>query len=569
MIKRKIDKMLTGGNGRQLLWLIGFTVAVLIAALVVLKIFYRDGTLVWQDIVALFIDPGCFSGAGSHDWFRLIVALMGTFLFSALLISVFTNLFENISEDVRSGKRRYCNLKNHILILGDGHRLQGVINALQGSGHTIVVMSDKEQLMDSDCIFYQGCSYSEEDLQSTNAHRCFAIYIIGNGDESGKDAKSLLTLQILKKICKSAEHKIHCYLSVSDFLTTEVLLYQKQNEVENNLLIDIVNEYECQAEELLIGTDFLPVIRSDDKQRSHIIIIGNSEMSKAVAYTAAHISHYPNFTTHNVRTCITIISNDIKEWSENFINSRPGLFELSRYTYISEEGDKKHIPSKDFLDIEWQFVSESEHSLLAHSIIEKSLKEDITSIVVCHKDYDQAVNSILHLPRDAYHKAHLAVWLEHSLELIERSKQTGMYGNIYIFGTALGFSSDPLYICRTTRGKRVNYLYYKEYVNKNCADMEEAWYSISETDKHSSIYCANAMPLRKLCFSANFDMMQLYEVEHRRWMMSVLLMGFYTGDKRDKKKFVHSDIIQFDDLTKEEKDKDKLLIDAMEYIING
>ena len=50
-------------------------------------------------------------------------------------------------------------------------------------------------------------------------------------------------------------------------------------------------------------------------------------------------------------------------------------------------------------------------------------------------------------------------------------------------------------------------------------------------------------------------------------MMSELIMGFAPGAKTDKKRFIHADIVPFDDLTKEEQDKDQILIDAMDYIL--
>ena len=96
---------------------------------------------------------------------------------------------------------------------------------------------------------------------------------------------------------------------------------------------------------------------------------------------------------------------------------------------------------------------------------------------------------------------------------------------------------------------------------------EQAWYSICEADKYSSIFCANAMPLRRACFDMEGDRRPIYEAEHRRWMMSELIMGFAPGAKTDKKRFIHADIVPFDDLTKEEQDKDQILIDAMDYIL--
>ena len=122
-IKRKIDTLLAKSNGMQLVWLLGVSAICLIIAFFIAYIVFDDGKLVWQNVVAVFLDPGCFGGPGDHDIFRLIIALLSVFLFSALLVSVFTNLFDNIRDAAQSGERRY-KLSGHVLILGAGKRLR-------------------------------------------------------------------------------------------------------------------------------------------------------------------------------------------------------------------------------------------------------------------------------------------------------------------------------------------------------------------------------------------------------------------------------------------------------------
>jgi len=73
--------------------------------------------------------------------------------------------------------------------------------------------------------------------------------------------------------------------------------------------------------------------------------------------------------------------------------------------------------------------------------------------------------------------------------------------------------------------------------------------------------------LRNLCFDMNGDRMPIYEAEHRRWVMSELIMGFKPGKNRDKEYFIHNDIIPFDELPEKEKVKDQDIIDAMPDII--
>lgn len=50
-------------------------------------------------------------------------------------------------------------------------------------------------------------------------------------------------------------------------------------------------------------------------------------------------------------------------------------------------------------------------------------------------------------------------------------------------------------------------------------------------------------------------------------MMSALLMGYKPGPVKDKKRFIHPDIVPFGSLSEDEKNKDKILIDAIDYIL--
>ena len=53
------------------------------------------------------------------------------------------------------------------------------------------------------------------------------------------------------------------------------------------------------------------------------------------------------------------------------------------------------------------------------------------------------------------------------------------------------------------------------------------WYNCKESDKFSSIYCANSLIIKQNSFGEDLTSIGevLYEVEHRRWVLSVLLLG--------------------------------------------
>lgn len=570
MVKRKLDLILSEGHGRQLLWLLAVTIVCVAIAVFIATVVFHD-TLEWQYVVGLFLDPGVYGSFPDkgHDVFRITIALLSVFLFSALLVSVFTNVFENISSSVREGKRKYP-LSNHIVILGTGHHLRGILNQYRNSKKTIVVLSEKKPIVDSNIIYYNGRRDNYKELKEAYVDKADTIYIIGEDNENAHDATSLRCMDIIKELCVNSDKDIHCYITVNEQVSSEVFQYLKQNQTGHLLLVDVINDYEFAAEQLLVNTDFLPIIKQGEDKSSHIIIFGTGRVAQAVAYTVAHISHYPT----NSKTRITFIGEGMRKWMDDLVIARPGLFELSNYTYISHDGsiEKKYPNAKfgDYIDVEWEFIDTYESSVLVQKYLKDSIAnpQELVTLYVCHEDAETATSSVLHLPRIAYDKAYnIALYLTSSADLIERANQTHMYGNITIFGMEASDRTSSL-TTRSKYGKRVNYIYDKAYGNPPSVDEEEAWYKIPEAHKYSSIYCANAMFLRRKCFDMSGDGLPIYEAEHRRWMMSELLMGFKTGKETDRKRFIHADIIPFENLSEDEQKKDKILIDAMEYILN-
>ena len=129
-LHRKIDGLLSEGRGMQLIWLVIILVVSFLVFWGISEFIFRDGFFQWQDIVALYLDPGVFAGAGRHDLFRLFITLFGAFFFAAMLISVVSNIFENISDSYKKGETRY-RFENHILILGANHMLIGMLAKLR------------------------------------------------------------------------------------------------------------------------------------------------------------------------------------------------------------------------------------------------------------------------------------------------------------------------------------------------------------------------------------------------------------------------------------------------------
>lgn len=106
MLKRRIDKLVSSGKGTQLIWLLIISALALGGALVY-ALAWNNSQFGWRETLAIFLDPGNFmlGAKEGHEWFSLFLALLSIFLFSALLVSTFVNVLENVGVSVREGKR--------------------------------------------------------------------------------------------------------------------------------------------------------------------------------------------------------------------------------------------------------------------------------------------------------------------------------------------------------------------------------------------------------------------------------------------------------------------------------
>lgn len=575
--KRRLDQLLAKESGQQLAWLCAITLFIIIVAILIVKLCFAEGDVSWEDVIAIFLDPGYSLAAGSHYWFRIILAVLSTLVFSALLISVFTNIFDNISDSVQNGGRRYP-LKGHVLVIGQGGSVPAVVQALLDKGKTVVVLSEINPEFGNEVYYYHGNQTDQDDIISARPEEAGCIYLLGDASNPNHDALNLKTLSILRKAVPANGRKIPCFLSITKQEVKEVFQYMKNasesDDCSSGLQVNVIDELEYYAEQLLTATDFLPVIRQADDKAAHFVIFGSGQMAVSTAVELAHICHYPSFTAFGRRTVITMIDSGISECRQSMLAAHPTLFGMSRHAFVSNQGIRtEHVPApdNDFLDIEWEFVEAGHNDSVPREIICSAAADESTElrIIICIEDSSRAVECALRLPEASRENSRTALYLNDSADIIGLALSTGMYGDITIFGLANSGIIDPLMENRLKLGQRVNFIYNRAYVNPPADSPEEAWYPICEADKCSSIFCACALPLRKKCFDIGSEKMPVYETEHRRWVMSSLLMGYRPGPVKDKKRFIHPDIVPFTSLPDEEKDKDKILIDAIDYILNN
>ena len=606
MFRRKIDRILSEGEGKQLAWLAGLALA-LFLLLVLAGSFWALG---WTEILNLYLDPGSYpleakqGSQTSLNIFSLLIAFGGILVLNALTVSAFSNVFDNISEKYRKGERRY-KLKGHILILGGGHQLLDMLKSLRTAaefdGRDIVVMtsSDVETLRDEietalddkkfckRLIWYRGERDNEDDLRSACVAAASRIYLIGEDDEEAHDSVSVAATGLLRDLCAGDGAAIPCFVTLEMHSSLDVFNYLP-GEKGSRMQVEIVNASDYLAEQLLVDTDFIPI--PDDGQSLHIVIAGFTRTARSIASVAAQICHFPK----GGKTVISFVDEGMQEKMDNYVANHQSLFDLSHYTYVSPVGRTGYVPKNgygDFLDVEWEFIDSHLSSELVRGHLEKWATDpkQKLALVLCYEDAAAGISSALHLPKALYKGGvPIAVYQKDHPEVLNAALASGQFGALTSFGEA-SEDSDALFLRRSLHGKRVNYLYDLKY-GGGSSTPDEAWARLPFAHKLSSIASAASIPLKLRAFGieptresvdalSDATLEALSEVEHRRWMLSVLLMGYSAAPAKERKdrsrfkelkskEFIHLDIAPYREIA-EEADKDTIIVKNIPYIING
>ncbi len=602
MLRRKFDRLLSEGEGKQLAWLTGIVLLLFVVFCLIGSVLGLD----WKQVLSLYLDAGNFPLDGeTSDVFSLIVTFSGLLILSALLISIFSNVLSNIAEAYRKGEKRY-RLKNHIVILGGGRHLLDMLKALktQKCDNDILVMSSSEteelragietalddRKFCSQIVWYRGNRENKDDIYSTCAQDASLIYIIGESGEESHDAVSISALDILSGICCRSGRALPCYLTLEERTAIDVYRYMPAPE-KTSLRIEIINSADYISEQLLVNTEFIPI--PDNGSRIHIVIAGSERLAESFACVASQICHFPDFAVSGKRTLISFVGDNMKARMEYFVSEYRNMFELSHYSYVSEGKLLNFVPEAefgDFLDVEWEFIDGNIDSEYVRNMLVAACNDNTQklALAVCGEKSSENLSIALHLPREIYEKdVPVAVYQSEHSELLDKAASTGMYDNIRCYGEAYD-GSDALLQMRSSRGKRVNYLYARVYGSANAVSPDEAWAGLSFAHKMSSIASANSIPIKLRAFdivpsSDAIDALSeekldsLSEVEHRRWMSSVLLMGYRAATASERKdrnsfkklkseKYIHLDIAPYDEIASET-DKDLLIVKNIPYIL--
>ncbi|MBR5068139.1 MAG: hypothetical protein IKX25_01925 [Bacteroidales bacterium] len=381
--------------------------------------------------------------------------------------------------------------------------------------------------------------------------------------------------------------RLECYLLLKN--QTSLWLLQSvglPKEIENK-----VDVFATTIEDLLAKTVFIKLpniqtpfpsldrtaISRDSDSTVHLVIVGFSSQTEALAINAALVAHYPNYCRDTrLRTRITLIDDNVFEGRDHLIQRYVHLFENSYYRTINLHEDNPHCIlhrpmyenfRKDFVDVEWEFVNGN----IRNEAIRQKLKEWSTdsrqqlTIAICHSDYNRNFNEAFGLPETIYKNEIPVLCCTEDSDILHVATNGGAYSSIYPFGKD-HCDVNTLRMLKKL-AQRVNYVYNHCFslspddpiTAPSSIDvdlLESQWKSVgSLTKQYSNIF--NAMTLGTKLHSLGHtsdDWKEYYaltmeeinilsEVEHNRWSVEELILGYrpVTAEEQD---IVDKDISQ-------------------------
>ena len=350
-----------------------------------------------------------------------------------------------------------------------------------------------------------------------------------------------------------------------------------------------------------ITLDYEPITIQSEKH-IHLVIFGIGGIAEMVAIQAAYVAHYPNYIrNHLLRTRITIIDQQAEQKSKSFIRNYQHLFDNSYYRIVKPSEEESvtlfHKPMyegrrDDFVDIEWEFVAaESWNADLREKLrLWATDEKQLLTVVMANKNGHRNTSEALHLP-DVLYQRLIPIYIYSKEEV-----QMNSFPNIHCFGMENCGYDITLPLVRMA--KNVNDVYdrcFEENIKKISAsdnhllfaveidpvERDRSWAKLTTVKRMSSM--CNAMTIETKMRSVGLDAHEwelfydipqqdielLTEVEHNRWSVEELILGYRPCTDEElqkieadislksifKTKKIHYDLRAYNDLRPDETGK--------------
>lgn len=457
----------------------------------------------------------------------------------------------------------YRRMTKRVLIIGN-HPLIADLKRQYGQ------RGDEVMLMD-------GCkSLAENDLST-----CKEVVILADFSQTPMDADNaamskLRQLATNYKTENNDGKRLLCHLLLrSQSLLHMIRLEGLHNEIELKLEVNPFTLEDEWCRTIALGLDREPITIQSEKI-VHLVIFGLSSVAEQVAINAAHVCHFPNYTKkeHTLRTRITLIDEHAFEKAQEWIQRYKHLFDNSYYRFVDTKKRPVvtdtlkpiYINREDFVDVEWEFVQAPSYDNLVRIKISqwaKSNNQQLT-LVFASIDTEQALSDAQHLPDEVSRlKFPVYVYMQRddAYQQIRHSNETS---HLIPFGMVdYGYDINIPFV---KMAKIVNYVYdrcYNENIEQwdghmkfsieiNNEKKEQLWAKRFGVKRMSNIYNAmtigvkmRSMGFEECDWEKFYDLSQedielLAEVEHNRWSVEELILGFRPCNDSELKEIASS-----------------------------
>ncbi len=558
--------------------------------------------------------PGGIVYDGDHAvfplWWQAFAALLSAVVFSGVTITFVGNLLGNRQKAYRNGSVRYW-FDRHVVFLGGGGMVAPMLKQLWKNWEHepamrkrhVVVLTERDVaevrmellgLLNGDerkmrITVLRGRRDDMDEQAGVGVARAESLYIVGeNPLDDDYDSVNIDAYQVACSLC-GERLGMPCYLQLERAASEHIFRHDTKPPVPC-FETTIVNRLETVAQRILVHNsgcdgDYPTLDRGgigpDSDRTVHLVLYGMTAFSYAMATTAAHLCHFPNFVgvgkdggrtvygeRPDRRTRITFIAPHIKEEMDYMVSHLHNLF---AHSTVTVDGVTT-VPDEDFLDIEWEFVDGNIADPRIRALLEQYYRANqegrsYLTLALCLRESRHNMAAALYLP-DCFHRIRYAdgegraVDYERTIpifvyqpgnevQLQWAKKNVPMYCNIFPVGS-LEQSYDPTIRQRIREGKRINYIYEKggnyQGMEQSQAELDSLWSKLSYTKQKSNIYCANQVGVKLRSMGIDAEAIHggvsmdeaavrlLAVVEHNRWNTEELLMGYGVVDREERRR---------------------------------
>lgn len=658
------DRSFSKGLGRQLAWLVSIVVLAIAVLMLVGLAGYdapAETTFIQRctDVIALMIDPG-YEGEGILRPFAMLVGVVGLVVFGGMLISVMSNVLERRIESFQRGETTY-RLTDHVVVLGFNRSVPSLLwdIAQRHPGRYILLMCDRpvEDISDwlnanvnhsieESLVLMNGSRTAIDDIRRLSlCSRVREIYIVGEEGEADHDAANMRCLELLAEAMASLPEpaladKVRCHVQIDSQLMFGIL--QKvgvEKALTRHLNVLPFSFNDIWAQNVLVTCPAAPAlgadpcaaaaepyyrsfdadgITADSPRHVHLIVVGMTEMGRALATNAAHVLHFPNYREGDpsCATRITFIDPAAGARGRAFRTFYESLFDVSRWRAADAahpdapwrdplaDADSaspyRYLADRSFMDVDWEFIEGDVCMAHVQDYLRRASadRDAIITVALCADDSDANALACQSLP-EVLRRAALQVLVrqQESRTMMDLLRRQPGFENVRAFGMMDECYRENLVSDRF--GKLINACYGRwdndgrhDIPLDDPAAVDEAWEGVASVLRWSNIYSANMLfyRLRSMGLDTSRRLteeeiddakqhvnLEINYAEHNRWDIERLLLGWRPllegaeverwtqnanedngnkAQKNMKNALLHLDIMPFSRLSQKEQQKD-------------